>query len=84
MQPDVTAPGVDILAATSNSLEKKENPFVLKSGTSMSSPHVSGIAALIKKIHPDWSTAAIQSSLMTTGMICNTLYVHSICYKGRI
>ena len=29
MQPDVTAPGVDILAATSNSLEKKENPFVL-------------------------------------------------------
>ncbi|CAO2832794.1 unnamed protein product [Amaranthus hypochondriacus] len=65
-KPDVTAPGVDILAATPNSLEKKENPFMLKSGTLMSSPHVRGIAALIKKIHPDWSTAAIKSSLMTT------------------
>ena len=60
MQPDVAAPGIDILAATSNSLKKKkENPLVLKFGTSMSSPHVSGIAALMKKIHPDWSTAAI-------------------------
>ncbi|CAO2832759.1 unnamed protein product [Amaranthus hypochondriacus] len=65
-KPDVTAPGVNILAATPDSLEKKENPFMLMSGTSMSSPHVSGIAALIKKIHPDWSTTAIQSSLMTT------------------
>ena len=84
MQPDVTAPGVDILATTSNSIVKKENPFLLMSGTSMSSPHVSGIAALIKKIHPDWSTAAIKSSLMTTGTICNTFFVRSICYNGRI
>ncbi|XP_057540762.1 subtilisin-like protease SBT5.4 [Amaranthus tricolor] len=66
LKPNVTAPGVDILAATPKSLEKKkENPFVLMSELSMATPHVSGVAALLKTIHPDWSTAAIQSSLMT-------------------
>ena len=78
MQPNVTAPGVDILAATPKSLEKKkENPFVLMSELSMATPHVSGVAALLKTIHPDWSTAAIQSSLMTIGTLCITSEVCS-------
>ncbi|XP_039051590.1 subtilisin-like protease SBT1.1 [Hibiscus syriacus] len=73
IKPDVTAPGVDILAAwpakTGPSTLKSDRRRVLFniiSGTSMSCPHVSGIAALIKSKHKDWSPAAIKSALMTT------------------
>ncbi|XP_057249921.1 subtilisin-like protease SBT5.4 [Beta vulgaris subsp. vulgaris] len=62
--PDITAPGVDILAAFPPN--KYKTPYFMTSGTSMAAPHVAGIAALIKKIHPDWTTAAIKSAIMTT------------------
>ncbi|XP_020212922.1 subtilisin-like protease SBT1.1 [Cajanus cajan] len=78
IKPDVTAPGVNILAAwpptTSPSMLKSDKRSVLfniVSGTSMSCPHVSGIAALIKSVHKDWSPAAIKSALMTTAYTSN-------------
>jgi len=66
LKPDVMAPGVDILAAvspvTANGMD-----FNLLSGTSMSSPHVAGLAALLMDLHPDWSPMMVKSALMTTG-----------------
>ncbi|URD78606.1 subtilisin-like protease [Musa troglodytarum] len=59
LKPDITGPGVNILAAWTSAFE-------VFSGTSMSCPHLSGVAALIKKAHPDWSPAAIKSAIMTT------------------
>ncbi|KAK1571479.1 hypothetical protein Q3G72_017857 [Acer saccharum] len=73
LKPDITAPGVNILAAwtplNSVSEVKGDNRFVpynMISGTSMSCPHVSAIAAYIKSFHPTWSPAAIKSAIMTT------------------
>ncbi|KAL5099189.1 hypothetical protein RYX36_003516 [Vicia faba] len=73
LKPDLIAPGVNIIAAYSKNAspttwdsDPRSVDFNILSGTSMSCPHVSGLAALIKSIHPDWSPAIIRSALMTT------------------
>ncbi|KAJ6320462.1 hypothetical protein OIU78_015784 [Salix suchowensis] len=76
IKPDVTAPGVNILAAwpsmtspTRLKSDKRRVLFNVISGTSMSCPHVSGLAALLKSAHKKWSPAAIKSALMTTAYV---------------
>jgi subtilisin family serine protease len=68
LKPDVTAPGINILAGftpdAANAMPGEN--FAYLSGTSMSTPHVAGVAALLLQAHPDWSPAAIKSALMTT------------------
>ena len=66
LKPDLIAPGQDILAAVAPPGNGGLD-FNLYSGTSMSSPHVAGLAALLKDLHPDWSPMEIKSALMTTG-----------------
>ena len=66
LKPDLIAPGQDILAAVAPPGNGGRD-FDLYSGTSMSSPHVAGLAALLKHLHPDWSPMMIKSALMTTG-----------------
>ncbi|CDY52259.1 BnaC05g52030D [Brassica napus] len=73
LKPDVIAPGVNILAGwtgmvgpTDLDIDPRRVQFNIISGTSMSCPHVSGLAALLRKAHPDWSPAAIKSALVTT------------------
>lgn len=73
-QPDIAAPGVNILAATSPLDPLSDNGYAMLSGTSMATPHVSGIVALIKALHPNWSPAAIKSALVTTGTATLRLY----------
>ncbi|XP_062154440.1 subtilisin-like protease SBT1.4 [Alnus glutinosa] len=73
LKPDVIAPGVNILAGwtgftgpTDLDIDSRRVEFNIISGTSMSCPHVSGIAALLRKAFPSWSPAAIKSAIMTT------------------
>ncbi|WP_197042891.1 S8 family serine peptidase [Microbispora rosea] len=66
LKPDVIAPGQDILAAFSPAGSGGLD-FNLSSGTSMAAPHIAGLAALLKDLHPDWSPMAVKSALMTSG-----------------
>src|ERR1700704_4148120 len=66
LKPDVIAPGQDVLAAVAPPGQAGLS-FNLLSGTSMSSPHVAGLAALLKERHSTWSPMMIKSALMTTG-----------------
>lgn len=68
IKPDVTAPGVQILAGYSpvTTGTPSGELFAAIQGTSMSSPHVAGLFALLADVHPEWSAAATRSALMTT------------------
>ncbi|KAL7212680.1 hypothetical protein ACSBR2_015376 [Camellia fascicularis] len=80
LKPDITAPGLNILAAWSEASSPTKLPddhrvvkYNINSGTSMSCPHVAAIAALIKAIHPDWTSAMIRSALITTAGLNNNM-----------
>jgi subtilisin family serine protease len=60
LKPDVVAPGVIINSTVLN------NEYEAYSGTSMATPHVTGVCALLKKLHPNWTPADIKSALMST------------------
>ncbi|MCK2220326.1 S8 family serine peptidase [Actinomadura sp. ATCC 31491] len=72
LKPDVTAPGLHILAGQTPTPESPlEGPpgnyYQVISGTSMSAPHVTGAAALVFALHPGWTPGQVKSALETTG-----------------
>ncbi|KAJ0984968.1 hypothetical protein J5N97_003324 [Dioscorea zingiberensis] len=76
IKPDIVAPRVNVLAAWPFQLGPNPSPttptsktFRFASGTSMATPHVAGIVALLKNSHPKRSPAAIKSALMTTAYV---------------
>ncbi|MCE4553706.1 S8 family serine peptidase [Roseateles cellulosilyticus] len=78
LKPDLTAPGVDIIAQVTPAQDETQKAQIAAgtlvpppawdsyNGTSMSSPHVAGLALLLKQANPTWGPGAIKSALMTT------------------
>lgn len=64
LKPDIAAPGVGVVSASSPA--DSGRLWDVYSGTSMSAPHIAGLAALVQAERPDWSPAAIKSAMMTT------------------
>lgn len=67
LKPDLSAPGVAILAAYVGSPDEVD----YLDGTSMASPHIAGAGALLRAVHPDWTPMEIKSALMTTSWTNN-------------
>jgi hypothetical protein len=69
-KPDVTAPGQLILGGDTpqhqDPLKIDGGLFQINQGTSLSTPHVAGGAALLKQLHPGWTPGQIKSTLMTS------------------
>lgn len=62
IKPDVVAPGVSILSTVPGGAMDAFN------GTSMAAPHVAGVAALIRAIHPDWTPAQVKAAITNTAI----------------
>ncbi|KAF3620114.1 putative transcription factor GTE9-like [Capsicum annuum] len=80
LKPNITAPGLNILAAWSGGssptkldIDNRVVEYNIILGTSMSCPHVGGAVALLKAIHPTWSSATIRSALITSTGLQNNV-----------
>ena len=63
LKPDIAAPGVSIVSTASGT----GNQGYVLSGTSMASPHVAGVAALVRQAHPDWTTEEVKAAIVNSG-----------------
>lgn len=65
LKPDIAAPGVSVLAAVAPP-SNHDRKYDLYSGTSMAAPHITGLAAFIAGVRPNWTPMQIKSAMMTT------------------
>jgi subtilisin family serine protease len=69
LKPEVVAPGVDITAARAAGTDigpAVGEHYTTISGTSMATPHVAGLAALLKQQHPGWDGERLKSAIATS------------------
>ena len=71
IKPDLSAPGVSIVSTIPTHDPSQPYGYGSKQGTSMASPHVAGVAAIIKQAKPSYSTEQIKALMMNTA---ETLY----------
>ena len=84
LKPDISAPGTDIVSAQAGA----GTTGISQQGTSMSSPHVAGVAALLKQIRPEWTPQQLKAALINTARPMQNfegnLYPQSRVGAGRI
>jgi minor extracellular serine protease Vpr len=66
VKPDVVAPGVNVLSSIPTSFCDGDPCFAFFQGTSMATPHLAGVAAIIRQEHPDWPAWAVRSAVINT------------------
>lgn len=62
LKPDVAAPGLSVFSAAVGT----GTDGIRESGTSMSTPHVAGIVALVRQAHPSWTPEQVKAAIMNT------------------
>ncbi|MFW5468746.1 S8 family serine peptidase [Knoellia sp. CPCC 206435] len=66
IKPDVVAPGADVLSAQPAWTCEEDPCWTFLGGTSMATPHLAGIAAVVRGAHPAWSAAEVRSAVVNT------------------
>ncbi|CAI5463387.1 unnamed protein product [Closterium sp. Yama58-4] len=72
LKPDIIGPGVDLVAAFPSKKIGEPGTTVRLTGTSMATPHLAGLAALIIQKYPNWTPAQVMSAMMTTARFTDT------------
>ncbi|WP_422733640.1 S8 family serine peptidase [Micromonospora sp. WMMD558] len=69
LKPEITAPGVGIVAARATGTAMGtpvDDAYTRASGTSMATPHIAGAAAILAQEHPDWTAGKLKDALVST------------------
>jgi subtilisin family serine protease len=84
VKPDVVAPGVNVLSSvpmhlcTDEAWGKDDGCWAFFQGTSMATPHLAGMAAVVLDAHPEWEAWEVRSAIANTADIDGVLQTNKI------